>query len=219
MAIIKISEDIPQSCYSPVVRKYSAKKLYCYTEFVLSIPLDQIRFTLSVAEPDKTFPLRFQSEDIMPQLDALSDSFFSIFYLGGLIMADMHFDRYGRFGMYFIVTDSSGKSHYIEDFELQQAETDYFLDKVKECAEANGIALPFQSFSWHDRMERELDDVLDAYIEDIPIDVYRLMQKLVRDEVLEALEADEEQRKTDSMDGGLAAKYFWEAVSKKLTAS
>ena len=216
MAAIKIHANIPQSCIPTVLRDHCEKIRNLDADFNLSIPFSQLNITIASTYTEKTqYPLHFTTVDLKPQLDAISDGFFSTLYPDAIITGDIHLGTKALFGFYLIVT-SPDRVHYIEDIFLSPEETNHLCSAAVEFATVNSIRLPGQPLSWRDRMGAELEEVLCSYVDETPSSVISKLLPFVRENVLDALEADEQQRQADMVDDELVVKYFWKAVVERI---
>lgn len=218
MAKMNFYSDIPVSFFPAVLHKHSGKKIEFSADFKVTIPIEQIPFNIECfTEKNDEYALYFETGDIKKDLEAVTDSFFSTLYPDSKITIGAHFDENGRFFFDFHMYSHRVIFHS-SDIELSVAEMEYVYRALEQYAEEHNITLPGQQLTWRERLSGELNEVLEAYIEEIPSDVLSMMADMVRDDVLDYLEDDEEQRKTDRMNGELAAKYFWKAIRKKLAA-
>ena len=216
MATIKISAEIPESCIPAVLRKHCKKYGHTDADFILTLPFDQLNIPIVSTRTEKTSsPLHFITDDLKPQLDALSKDFFSTLFPDSVITGDIRLETDSRFGFYLIVISEAHK-HYIEGICLTPEETNHLCSAAAEYAAANGIKLPGQPLSWRERMSLELEEVLCSYIDETPASVISSLLPFVRENVLDALEADELQRQADMLNDALAVKYFWRAVAEKM---
>lgn len=217
MAVIEIHAQIPKVSVSPVLRQYCEKLWHIDAEFKLTIPFDQLNMHIVDTYTEKIdYPLHFSTNDLKPQLDAMSNNFFSALYPDEVITGDIHFGTKPLFGFYLVATNPY-HVRYIEDIFLSPEETNHLCSIAVEYASANGIHLPGQLLSWRERMGSELEEVLCAYADKIPSGVLSALLPFVREDVLDALEADEQQRQTDMVDGDLVVKYFWKALIDKIS--
>ena len=218
MAEIKLYNFIPDNFFPEVLHKHCDGRIDVRADFKITIPVDQLPFNIEYfSDKEDDYTLYFESTDIKNELEAVTDSFFSTLYPNCKITIGAHFDERGCFSFDFHLY-SRRLIYHDSDIELSVAEMEHVRHALEQYAEAHNISLPGKSQTWRERLSNELEETLRAYVDGMPSDMISMITKYVREDILDHLEADEEQRKHDTMDGDLAAKYFWEAIRRKLPA-
>ena len=172
---------------------------------------------LGLKTENGNYPLIVVTDDLKPQLDEISENFFSMLYPDASIIQKFDIRSNALFYLTLTAIFPTGRWRMIADAILSPDETDYMGDILVDYAAKHNFPIPDRPLNSREYTKDYLKDILvDHFYEGDGDSRIPTLFPLVCEDLLDMLKTNEEYLKSPEYDENLIMKYFWEIAEKKL---
>lgn len=184
----------------------------------ISLPFDLLPFSIAGLKTENgDYPLIVMTDDLKPQLDEISENFFSMLYPDADILGHFNVINNSLYYLTFIAASPNGRERMIADAILSPDETDYMCGILADYAAKHNFPIPDRPLNSREYTKDYLKDTLvDHFYEGDGDSRIPTLFPFVCEDLLDMLETNEEYHKSPEYDDDLIMKYFWEIAEKKL---